>query len=181
MNKPGPKKDNHSPEAQRERWERGTDFQEEFRGSLKRVPKCWFKRLEGPGPQPFDTLALLEKFSLGLEFKRLKEGNLDFDDLRPNQVKGLVNFNNCLKRNVGAVAVHFYNTETALDECYLVSIMQLLKFYFGNEIRRAGLIEFHRTGGLGIRLHRHESGEGWDLVHYIDRIIHYREGAPGCR
>lgn len=177
-----PTQNNHSPEAQRNRWERGVDFQEEFRESLRRVPKCWFKRLpDGAGPQPFDTLVLLEDFNLGLEFKRLKDGNLDFDDIRPNQVKGLVNFNNCLKRNVGAIAVHFYDPERVLDDCFLVSIMQLLRFYSENGTQRAGLIQFHRTGGLGIRLHRHESGVGWDLVHFIDRIILYREGAPGCR
>lgn len=175
------KKDNHSPEAQRERWERGTDFQEEFRKSLRRVPKCWFIRLsDGAGPQPFDTLVLLEKFNLGLEFKRTKAVYMDFDDLRPNQVKGLMNFNAAQKHHVGAVVVHFYDEVESLDKCFLVSIKQLLKFYFDNQTQRAG-IRYFIDGTLGIQLHRHESGEGWDLVHFIDAIIHYREGAPGCR
>lgn len=170
-------KGNHSPEAQRERWERGTDFQEEFRSSLHRVPKCWFKRLvDGSGPQPFDTLALLDKVSLGLEFKRKKSGTLDFSDLRPNQVTGLLNFNNCLTRNVGAVAVHFLDEDAGLDECYLVSIQQLLDFYLARGTRRAALQDF-KDGVLGLLLPRHVSGEGWYLQTAFNRIAAYRKKA----
>jgi hypothetical protein len=160
-------KDNFSPEAQRKRWERGQDFQEEFRESLKRVPSCWFKRLpDGAGPQPFDTLALLKDFNLGIEFKRLKGRFLSFNDLRPNQVQGLQNFHKVLPQNVGVVVVHFFDEDMSLDECFMVPFVSLVNYFLRERTLRVSLTVL-RSGELGPRLPRSADRDGWALVPLI--------------
>lgn len=102
---------------QRERQQRGEDFQNELRRSWRTVDKCWRMRIaDGRGAtRPADELILLKDVNILGEHKRTKGDRFEFSFLEVNQVKGLLDFDHVLDRNRGLVFVSFLNDELGRD------------------------------------------------------------------
>src|SRR5690625_1274543 len=105
---------------QRERRQRGHDFQEEIRQSLRFVPNVWTINIADGrgGSRPADRLIITEEVNILAELKRTAGQRFNLSFLRPNQIQGLVDFDNVTKRNLGLVLVSFHNPRRDLDETY---------------------------------------------------------------
>lgn len=115
-------------EKQKERQQRGNDFQAEIRRSWRKVPNSWRRRIvdgEG-GTQPADEIILTVSGNILAEHKRTIKDRLELSFLRPNQIKGLLDFDRVLPNNYGLVFVSFLN-ET-LDEAYAIRLVTALKY-----------------------------------------------------
>lgn len=102
---------------QRERQQRGEDFQNELRRSWRTVPNCWRMRIaDGRGAtRPADELILLKDVNILGEHKRTNGDRFEFSFLEVNQVKGLLDFDHVLSRNIGLVFVSFLNDDLGRD------------------------------------------------------------------
>lgn len=117
---------------QKERQQRGLDFQEELRRSWRLVPNSWRMRIpDGRGAtRPADELILLEGVSILAEHKRTEGDRFEFSFLEVNQVKGLLDFDQVLQTNVGLVFVSFLNEGQGRDLAVafrLLTAMQYMK------------------------------------------------------
>lgn len=115
---------------QRERQQRGTDFQDEVRRSWKNVPHTWQLTIKdgGGGSRPADKLVLCEEVNLLIELKRTEGDAFKLGFLRPNQVHGLVDFDNVIPKNYGLVGVSFHNEKKGVDECYFFRLVHALNY-----------------------------------------------------
>jgi hypothetical protein len=111
---------------QKERRDRGADFQKEARLSWRQIPHVWRHHMrEGGGTRPADDIVLTEVWNFLTEYKRTEGYVFDMDFLRPDQLVGLVNFDRVIPRNIGLVMVSFLNEE--IDEAYAIHIKDLVK------------------------------------------------------
>lgn len=98
---------------QAERRQRGEDFQTEIRRSWRLIPNCWRLRITDgvnrTGTRPADDLILLEHINILCEEKRTASDRFELSYLRPDQVKGLLEFEATLERNKGLVFISFLN------------------------------------------------------------------------
>jgi hypothetical protein len=120
---------NHSGEKQTERRQRGEDFQDEIRRSWRLIPGCWRLRItdgKGTGDRPADDLVLLEHINILSEEKRTAGDRFELSFLRPNQLRGLLAFDNVLERNKGLVFVSFLNAD--VDEAYAFRLADALPY-----------------------------------------------------
>lgn len=117
---------NKNKEAQH----RGDDFQAEMRRSWRLLPNLWRIRLKDGGGNSVaaDELVIAEGVNILAEHKRTKKSSFQLDFLRPNQIQGLVDFDQVIKRNVGLVFVSFYDTNKDLDECYAIRLVYALEY-----------------------------------------------------
>jgi hypothetical protein len=117
-------------EKQRERQQRGEDFQDEIRRSWRLIPRTWRMRIpDGKGgTRPADELTLTEKVNILAEMKRTEGERFELDFLEPNQIKGLLDFDNVIERNYGLVYVSFLNEEVHRDTAYAFRLVAAIRF-----------------------------------------------------
>lgn len=115
---------------QRERRQRGNDFQEEIRNSWNRVPNVWQMRIKdgGGGTRPADYITLTEDANILAELKRTAGESFKLSMLEPNQIKGLLDFDGVITRNYGLVFVSFENAKRGLDEAYVFRLVAALRY-----------------------------------------------------
>lgn len=120
---------------QRERQQRGTDFQEEIRSSWRQVPNCWRMTIESgkgqgqsSGTRPADAITILNDVNVLTELKRTSGEAFELGFLRPNQLEGLIDFDAVIPRNFGLVFVSFLNEERGIDAAYSIRLIDAIKF-----------------------------------------------------
>ncbi len=115
---------------QRERQQRGSNFEEQIRNSLRFVPDLWTINIQDGrgGSRPGDRLILTEHVNILAEIKRTASQRFQLSYLRMNQVYGLVDFDNVSERNYGLVFINFNNPLRELDEAYVFRLTTALKF-----------------------------------------------------
>lgn len=120
----------YSSESQLERQQRGEDFQDEIRRSWRLIEPCWRMRIsDGKGAdRPADEIILLQDFNILAEHKRTSSDRFELSFLRPNQIKGLYDFDTVLERNYGLVFVSFLNEDAGIDEAYTFRLLAALKY-----------------------------------------------------
>lgn len=156
---------------QRERNQRGQDFQEEIRRSWRRIPNCWRMRVKdgSGGTRPADELTLLEDVNILAELKRTEGVEFRLSFLRPNQIEGLLDFDRALKRNYGLVFVSFHNPDRGLDEAYAVRLGTALRYMQRRGVSYISLDDFRRAALPCVPLPRIEAAEPtYDLKELVD-------------
>lgn len=115
---------------QRERQQRGDDFQEEILRSWRDVPNIWTINIKDGrgGTRPADRLVITEKVNILTELKRTASRKFELAYLRPNQIKGLRDFDEIIERNYGLVLVSFHNPSKGMDEAYAIRIVTAMRY-----------------------------------------------------
>ena len=131
---------------QRERQQRGDDFQEEIRRSWRRLPNCWRMRIAdgGGASRPADELILLEEINVLAEQKRTAGDVFRLGMLRENQITGLVDFDEVISRNLGLVFISFLNEKKGIDKTYVFRLLTAFKFMKAKGRVSIKLEEFER-------------------------------------
>lgn len=116
-------------DLQRERQQRGDDFQQEIRRSWRLIENCWRMKIAdgGGATRPADEIILLEEINVLAEQKRTQGTVFKLSMLRPNQITGLVDFDEVISRNYGLVFIGFLDEAKDLDEAYVVRLTTALK------------------------------------------------------
>ncbi len=128
---------------QKERYQRGEDFQNEIRRGWRLVPNSWRRRVvdgQGSGTQPADEIILLPEGNILAEHKRRKGDKFSLNDLEPNQQKGLLDFDAVLPKNYGLVFISFLDEARGIDETYVVRFLSLARY-----LRSKGRISITRN------------------------------------
>jgi len=115
---------------QRERQQRGEEFQEEIRRSWRLIPNCWRMRIaDGKGgTRPADEIILLEDINVLAEHKRTQGTVFKLSMLRPNQIQGLIDFDEVITRNYGLVFVNFLDEKKDLDKTYVFRLITAIRY-----------------------------------------------------
>jgi hypothetical protein len=131
---------------QRERQQRGEDFQDEIRRSWALIPNCWRFRIPdgGGGTRPGDELTLLEDVNILAELKRTEGQKFEISFLRPDQINGLLDFDRVLARNFGLVYVSFHNPKQQLDDAYAVRLATSIRYMQRQGVGYIHLNDFRR-------------------------------------
>lgn len=120
----------HNSAKQAERRLRGEAFQDEIRRSWRLVPGCWRLRITDgvnrTGTRPADDLVLLESINILSEEKRTAGDRFELAFLRPNQFRGLLDFDAVLERNKGLVFVSFLSNTA--DAAFAFRLSDALAF-----------------------------------------------------
>lgn len=120
----------YSSDKQAERRKRGEDFQDELRRSWRLIPNCWRMRITDAagriGSRPGDDIILLEHINILSEDKRTAGDRFELSFLRPNQLKGLIEFDAVMERNIGMVLVSFLNE--AVDLAFAFRLVDALLY-----------------------------------------------------
>lgn len=132
---------------QKERQQRGQEFQDEMRRSWAMVNGCWRKRLKdgGGSTEPADEIVLLEEVNLLLEHKRTDGDRFELSFLRSDQVSGLLDFDRVIARNYGLVCVSFNSPQIGLDVAYAVRLITALRYMQGQGVHFITLAEFEKN------------------------------------
>lgn len=117
-------------QKQRERQQRGTDFQDEIRRSWRLIPHTWRLRIPDGrgGTRPADELLLAVNINILAELKRTEEDNFELAFLEPNQIKGLLDFDKVIECNYGLVYVSFLNEELKRDVAYAFRLVTAMRY-----------------------------------------------------
>lgn len=115
---------------QKERQQRGEDFQNEIRRSWRKLPNVWRFRLPdgGGGSRPGDELILLEGLNILAEHKRTTEDSFQLSFMRKPQLKGLTDFDSVISKNYGLVFVSFLDEKRGQDLAYCFRLTAALQF-----------------------------------------------------
>ncbi|TYS60514.1 hypothetical protein FZC76_21845 [Sutcliffiella horikoshii] len=115
---------------QRERNQRGNDFQQEIRRSWRHIPNVWRLRLKdgGGSTNAADELTITNYVNVLAELKRTAGQKFKLGMLEPNQIKGLIDFDEVTERNYGLVFISFHNVSKGLDEAYAIRLKTALQF-----------------------------------------------------
>lgn len=163
---------------QKERQQRGDDFQKEIRRSWRLIPNVWRMRISdgGAGTRPGDEIVLTSKANFLIEMKRTVGDRFELTMLRPNQVHGLRDFDKTLPHNIGLVFVSFLNEH--IDEAYAIRLTTL-EHYLKQQNHRYVLRKTLRDSYVEIgavclpRIYYHDpansklSGPAFDLTEVI--------------
>lgn len=130
---------------QRERNERGQDFQAEIRRSWRRIPNCWRMRVrDGGGTRPADEVALLDDVNILAEMKRTEGLEFRLSFLRPDQIEGLLDFDRALQRNYGLVFVSFHIPAKGIDEAFAIRLGTAIRYMQRGDVSYIHLDDFRR-------------------------------------
>ncbi|MER1275516.1 hypothetical protein RJD11_12250 [Bacillus velezensis] len=129
---------------QRERRQRGNDFEAEIKRSWPLVENVWHMKLKdgGGSTNAADRIVLTNEVNILIEMKRTKSKSFELGFLRQNQIKGLIDFDQVIDRNFGIVTVSFHNPDIGLDETYAFRLTEALKFMRHNDRLNIRLTEF---------------------------------------
>ncbi|MED3571926.1 hypothetical protein [Cytobacillus praedii] len=132
---------------QRERHDRGQDFQEEIKRSWRLVPNIWTLPIQDGrgGSKPADRLVITENANYLTELKRTEKKEFQLDFLRPNQIRGLIDFDQVITKNIGLVLVSFHDLRKGIDEAYAIRLTTALR-YMQQKGRRSIPLEELRKG-----------------------------------
>lgn len=113
--------------------------------------------------RPADELVLTEEVNILAEHKRTEGTKFELSFLRPNQIQGLVDFDEVVTRNVGLVFVSFHNPTQRRDEAYVLRLVTVLRYLRIKERQYISLSELQAgmgvgTSALSVRIPRLESG-----------------------
>lgn len=141
---------------QRERQQRGSNFQEEIRHSLRLVPNLWTINITDGrgGSRPADRIIITEKVNILAELKRTAGRRFNLSFLRPNQLQGLIDFDRVIKRNYGLVFINFHDLKNNIDEAYAFRLITALKFMRQKGVRFITIDEFRNKKIPAIHLPR---------------------------
>ena len=162
----------YGSDKQAERRERGEAFQLEIKRSWKLLPNLWRLRLTDAvgriGTRPADEVVLTDRVNYLVEEKRTNGNQFTLSMLRPDQLKGLLEFEQALERNRGYVFVSFLSETT--DEAYAFRLVDALVFmkqknrrYINLEELRSGAIEV-----IALPLIEIGGERGYDLKGVLD-------------
>lgn len=156
---------------QRERNERGQDFQAEIRRSWRRIPNCWRMRVrDGGGTRPADEVTLLEDVNILAELKRTEGRRFELSFLRPDQIDGLLDFDRVISRNYGLVFVSFHNPKQRLDEAYAVRLGTAIRYMQRRGVSYITLDDFQRGSLPCVPLPRIEASKPtYDLRGLVEK------------
>lgn len=112
---------------QKERRDRGEEFQDEIRRSWRMLPNIWRMRIKDGkgGTRPADEIVTTINGNFLVEAKRTAGDKFELGFIRPNQFRGLLNFE-VLPHNFGMVFVSFQNKD--IDEAYAFRLSSLVKY-----------------------------------------------------
>lgn len=115
---------------QKERQQRGQDFQLEIMNSWKRIPNIWTMTIKdgGGGTRPADRIILTQDINILAELKRTESQRFELAYLRPNQIKGLLDFDQVIERNVGLVFISFHSTKKGIDTAFAFRLMDAMPY-----------------------------------------------------
>lgn len=151
---------------QRERNQRGTDFQDEIRRSWRLVPNIWTINLKDGGGQTnaADRLIICEEVNILAELKRTKGRKFQLSFLRPNQVRGLIDFDQIIKRNYGLVLVSFHSPNQGMDEAYAFRLTHAIAYFHKHNQQNITLEALKNNKIPNIRLPRLDQADpAYDL------------------
>lgn len=141
----------YSSEKQAERRERGEAFQSEVRRSWKLLPNLWRLRITDSvsrlGTRPADEVVLTDRFNYLVEEKRTDGNQFTLSLLRPDQLKGLLEFEKALERNRGYVFVSFLSED--IDEAYAIRLLDAL-IYMKKQKRQYVSLEELRNKNIDV-------------------------------
>lgn len=152
---------------QLERQQRGEDFQNELRRSWRLVPNCWRLRIADGrgGARPGDELILLKDVNILGEHKRTTGDRFEFSFLEVNQVKGLLDFDAVIDRNIGLVFVSFLNEAVGRDLAVTFRLALAMKYMQEKRRKYITIDEFNNEVIPCLWLPRLQltEGPGYDL------------------
>lgn len=142
---PAPNSD-RSSDVQRDRRQRGGDFQGEIRRSWGLVPNVWRARIRDGGGTcvPADEITLTLGGNILAELKRTTKDFFALSFLRKNQVQGLIDFDRVLPHNHGLVFISFENVREDRDEAYAFRLATALKYMIDGDTRAITLTAFRQ-------------------------------------
>lgn len=114
-------------QKQKERHDRGEEFQNEIRRSWRLLPHVWRMRIKdgGGSTRPADEIVTTVNGNFLVEAKRTAGDKFELSFIRPNQFRGLLNFE-VVPHNFGLVFVSFQNKNT--DEAYAFRLSSLIRY-----------------------------------------------------
>lgn len=115
---------------QKERHDRGQDFQNEIKNSWRHVPNIWTMPIADGrgGSRAADRITLAPGVNLLTELKRTSKKEFQLGFLRQNQIRGLVDFDQIIERNYGIVLVSFHDLPKGIDEAYAIRLTAALRY-----------------------------------------------------
>ncbi|MCR9040906.1 hypothetical protein QRX25_10635 [Bacillus sp. L381] len=141
---------------QRERRQRGSDFEAEIKRSWPFVENVWHMKLKdgGGNTNAADRIVLTNQVNMLIEMKRTKSKSFDLGFLRQNQIKGLIDFDQVIDRNFGIVTVSFHNPDIGLDETYAFRLTEALQFMRHHNRLNIRLTEFQSEALPAVKIPR---------------------------
>lgn len=159
-------------EQQRQRYQRGLDFQDEIRRSWPRVPNTWRLRISdaGGGSRPADELVITPGYNLLAEMKRTAKQAFQLNFLRENQVKGLLDFDRVIDKNLGLVYCSFMALDNnGEDETYAFRLSTAI-LYMQYVKRQHITLQELRGRVPAVYLERHENADG-EGYYDLERLV----------
>ncbi|WP_371380870.1 hypothetical protein [Sporomusa aerivorans] len=165
-------------ELQKERHDRGEEFQNEIRRSWRLIPNVWRMRItDGRGAtRPADEIVTTINGNFLVEAKRTAGNKFELGFIRPNQFRGLLNFE-VIPRNFGLVFVSFLNKD--IDEAFAFRLSTAVKYMQEYRYRYIARNVFKESMTLPVielpRTYYHDpqnaklSGPAYDLTEVIER------------
>lgn len=131
---------------QKEKHDRGQDFQLEIKNSWRHVPNIWTMPIPDGrgGSRAADRITIGEKVNLLTELKRTSKKSFQLDFLRPNQIRGLIDFDQVVKRNYGLVLVSFHDLPKGIDEAYAIRLVSALRYMKQKDTRSIPLEDLRK-------------------------------------
>lgn len=155
-------------EAQRGRWRRGLEFQQEIIEALHRIPGAWVCRLpDHANESAADVLVLTERHNFLIEIKRIAggggRGRFALSDLRPNQIHGLLGFANACPRHISLLALRFDGELTTV--VYLCDFQRLMEHF-----RARGQASITEAAVRTIGVEIPWTDDGWNVAAPMKRV-----------
>lgn len=119
--------------TQKEKLQRGIEFQEEMRKSWLTLSNLWRLRIDdSSGSRPGDSLILTnyqyKPLNILIEYKRKMEPVLRLSDLRESQIKGLADFDKVAPWHHSLIIVNFLDEEKSINDTYAVTYYSFIKY-----------------------------------------------------